>query len=65
MMPCQLATDSSHCLHAEEGHEYYVDATTGKTTWNKPVDQSWVQIESKEHGREYYFNTVTQVSFTV
>lgn len=46
---------------AEEGHEYYVDTETGETTWTKPVDLAWVQADSKEHGRDYFHNTITKV----
>ena len=49
-------------LTAEDGKEYYVDPNTGESTWTKPVEFSWVQAQSEDHGREYYHNTVTQVT---
>ena len=48
---------------AEDGKEYYVDPNTGESTWTRPVDFSWVQAQSEDHGREYYHNTVTQVHY--
>lgn len=50
-------------LTAEDGKEYYVDSKTGESTWTKPVELSWVQAQSEDHGREYYHNTVTQVHY--
>ena len=46
---------------AGEGHRYYEDPETGTTTWTKPAALAWVPMNSEEHAREYYYNTITQV----
>ena len=46
---------------ADDGHHYYVDPETGTTTWTKPAALAWVPMNSEEHAREYYYNTITQV----
>ena len=57
-----LLKKSSTHTYAEDGREYYVDPVNGESTWTKPTDLSWVEAHSEEHSREYYHNTVTQVS---
>jgi hypothetical protein len=46
---------------ADDGQHYYEDPETGTTTWSKPAALAWVPMNSEEHAREYYYNTITQV----
>ncbi len=48
-------------MRADDGHHYYEDPESGTTTWTKPAALAWVPMNSEEHAREYYYNTVTQV----
>eukprot|EP00928_Gymnodinium_smaydae_P070600 TRINITY_DN54407_c0_g1_i1.p1 TRINITY_DN54407_c0_g1~~TRINITY_DN54407_c0_g1_i1.p1 ORF type:complete len:936 (-),score=186.79 TRINITY_DN54407_c0_g1_i1:29-2836(-) len=49
-----------------KGKFYYINAKTGKTSWDKPIaaiaakPSPWVKKESSSHpGKFYYFNTLT------
>lgn len=50
-------------IPTEDGeHTYFIDAKTGKATWDKPPAAAWVESKSAEHDRPFWFNSVTKES---
>ena len=42
------------------GNRFFIDPKTGESTWDRPERAAWVEVQSEEHGRAYYFNNITQ-----
>ena len=61
---CKANSQAVFTLQTDEGHRYYINQESGQTTWDKPPELAWLAANSDEHGREYYYNTVTKVAET-